>query len=293
MPPHFPPRPKRERIRTSIWQEEPCDDNPFVAEKTLCHGYDFDELACRFSWTQMVFLLLKGELPSKDEDRLINLLMTAAINPGPRDAAVRAAMNCGVGKTPVATIVTTGLTVRGGMAEGSLHVETAMRLLLGDLVEAKNIIDGDESSLKALISDYDKLVAEDRDRDVVPLPDHPPGFGHYFSQRDPRPMKLIRRLDDLGHTGPYLCLSRKIELLLAEDREIFHTLAGVFAAVCCDLGLSPEQGGGLFLIAGTGGILAHGVEQLPRKWTEYPFWSDPAHYEYTGISPEKAGESNP
>ena len=65
-----------------------------------------------------------------------------------------------MGKTPVATIVTTGLTIRGGMAEGSIHVETAMRFLLGDLVKVKDIIGSNEASLKSLIKGYDKLVVE-------------------------------------------------------------------------------------------------------------------------------------
>jgi len=284
MPPHFPPRPKRERIRTSIWHEESSDDNPFVARKTLCHGYNLDRLQARYGWTQMLFLLLKGELPTSDQDRIVNLLMSAAINPGPRDAAVRAAMNCGVGKTPVATILTTGLTVRGGMAEGSMHVETAMRFLIGDLVEVKNI--GGKDSLKAMIDGYDELVAKTRDQDIIPLPDHPPGFGHCYGQRDLRAERLMSLLEEAGHTGSYLNLARHIETLVAKERDIFLTFAGVFAAVCCDMGFAPEQGGGLFLVAGAGGILSHGLEQLPRKWTEYPFWADQEYYHYEGPAPK-------
>jgi len=290
MPPHFPPRSKRECIRTSICFEEPTGDNPFVAEKTLCHGYDFDELVRRFSWAQMLFLLLKGELPSTDEDRIMNLLMAAAINPGPRDAAVRAAMNCGIGKTPIATILSTGLTIRGGMAEGSLHVEMAMRFLLGDLVKVENIIDSNEASLKSLITGYDRLVAEERDRDIVPLPDHPPGFGLYYGKSDPRAKKLVRRLNEEGYAGPYLNLAQEIEKLVEKERDIFLTFAGAFAAVCCDMGFSPEQGNGIFLIAGTGGLLAHGVEQLPRQWNEYPFWANPAYYNYDGPEPSRKVE---
>jgi len=284
MPPHFPPRPKKERIRTSIWHEVPSDENPFLPERVYCHGYAFDELIDRFDWVQLLFLHLTGELPTQKESRCLNLIMAAIMNPGPRDAAVRAGMNCGIGKTPVTTILTTGLTVRGGMAEGGLHVEAAMRFLLGKLPEKNYPGNGDEKA-GSMIHAYEEMKRDETSEVFAPWPDSPPGFGLYYGSKDVRATMLATKIVELEFAGKYLELARSIEGILSRDRDVHLTLPGVFAAVCCDLGLSPEHGSGLYAIAGSVGILAHGVEQLSRNWNEYPFWADPKYYIYENNGP--------
>jgi len=275
MPPFFPPRPKRESIRTSITYEHCSSENPFVAKKTLWHGYDAEKLAVGYGWTEMLFLLSQGELPSDTQNQQLNTLMTFLANPGPRDAAVRAAMNCGVGKTPLPTILTTGLTVRGGMADGAMHVEAAMRLLRGGFSEAEN------SPPEQLIDDYRTFQAEHRDDEIVPWPEVPPGFGLHYGGRDLRAEKLLAITEE--QHDKYLRWARFIEMQLAMEHEPqYLTLPGVTAAILCDLGFSAEHGAGVYMIAGSAGILAHGVEQLPRNWNEYPFWADPSYYHYDG-----------
>ncbi len=280
----IPPRPRNESIRTTIWREEPRADNPFVPARTLCHGYDVEKLIDRCTWPEMVFLLLRGELPTADERALLNLLMVAVSNPGPRDPAVRAAMNCGVGKTPVSTILTTGLTVHGGMANGALNVEYAVRFLRGELRPAEKR-DAPFEAPEAL-ADYHRVVEEESIRVIVPLPADPPGFGLWFGARDPRAETLLGKLNNFYSAMPHCRRSKAVEeVLIREGREARLTLQGVFAAVSTDLGFSPEQSAGLYLLAGSAGILAHGIEQIPRKWNEYPFWADPRYFQYVGPAP--------
>jgi len=289
MAPFFPPRPKAESIRTAICHEQPSDSNPFVAQKTLWHGYDAAKLAERHGWTEILFLLARGELPSPAQDRLLNRLMAALANPGPRDAAVRAAMNCGVGKTSLPTILSTGLTVRGGMAEGAMHIEAAMWFLAGQLpADPERNVEAHDHP-KQLVDDYRRFWQEHHDDEVVALPEIPPGFGLHYGDRDPRALELLRLVGDDRGAGVRLALA--IEgVLAAEETPLFLTLPGVAAAVLRDLGFSPEHGAGIFLIAGSAGILTHGVEQLPRNWNEYPFWNDKAYYNYEGPVPDKKVE---
>jgi len=282
----FPPRPKRESIRTAICQEQTSESNPFVAEKTLWHGYDADALSQKRDWTEILFLLAQGELPSKDQNTILNRLMASLANPGPRDAAVRAAMNCGAGKTPLPTILTTGLTVRGGMAEGAMHVEAAMRFLNGQLPGNELLSFDQEDYAEQLINHYRAFQQEHKDDEIVPWPEVAPGFGLYYGERDPRATKLFATLQ--ADEGKFIRLAKKLESILSEQQSpAYITLAGAAAAILCDLGFSPEHGAGIFMIAGSAGILSHGVEQLPRNWNEYPFWADPAYYQYIGPEPIK------
>jgi len=286
MPSFFPPRPKRESIRTSICHENSSVSNPFVAEKTLWHGYDSEKLCANRGWTEILFLMSTGELPTAEQDRLLNIIMASLANPGPRDVAVRAAMNCGVGKTPLPTILTTGLAVRGGMAEGAMHVEAAMHLLNGNLPENKERSSSQSNYAVQIIDDYRIFWKEHKDDEIVPWPEVPPGFGLYYGDRDTRAEKLLLLIGDQG--GESLGLALDMEAFLSEEaKPSYLTLPGVVAAALCDLGFTPEHGAGIYMIAGSAGILAHGIEQLPRNWNEYPFWADPSYYNYEGPEPTK------
>ncbi len=281
-----PARPKQESIRTNICHETPSATNPFVAEKTLWHGYETGKLCEAYGWTEMLFLMSQGELPAPEQNRLLNRMMTFLANPGPRDAGVRAAMNCGVGKTPLSTILTTGLTVRGGMAEGAMHVDAAMRLLKGQLPADEQRSAGQSDDAKQLIDAYRTFQQEHKDDEVVPWPEHPPGFGLYYGEKDSRAVKLAGLVE--GQCGNAMQLALEIEAVLSgEEKPVYLTLPGVVAAILCDLGFTPEHGAGVYMIAGSAGILAHGIEQLPRNWNEYPFWADPSYYNYEGPEPTK------
>ena len=97
-------------------------------------------------------------------------------------------------------------------------------------------------------------------------------------------MKLLTTTQE--QSGVFIDLALAMEAILADqEQSVYLTLPGVAAAILCDLGFAPEHGAGIYMIAGSAGILAHGVEQLPRNWNEYPFWADPSYYHYEGPEP--------
>ncbi|MCI5121070.1 MAG: citrate synthase, partial [Candidatus Electrothrix sp. AUS4] len=81
------------RTITQLWQEEPLAENPYLATICRCHGYDILELANKRSFIDVLFLLFQGELPDRTQGELLEVLMIALINPGPRHPATRASMN--------------------------------------------------------------------------------------------------------------------------------------------------------------------------------------------------------
>ena len=107
------------KIKISIWLEEAAGDNPFYADKSYCHGYDFyNYLLGRYSWTEIVFLHLKGELPTQEENSHFNLLLTSIMNPGPRSLTNRAAMSAAIGGCPVGGALMAGFSCSMGEHEG-------------------------------------------------------------------------------------------------------------------------------------------------------------------------------
>lgn len=121
------------RTLTRIWDEQASEQNPYLARSCRCRGYDLADLMEKRSFIDVLYLLLRGGLPTKDQAELLETLMIAFINPGPRHPATRAAMNAGVGKTYTAHILPIALSVLGGDHLGGNEVAEAMLFLKNHL----------------------------------------------------------------------------------------------------------------------------------------------------------------
>lgn len=267
-----------DKIITSIWKEEPRTGNPFYPEKSLCHGYDYyGELMGRVSFPETVHLMFRGELPSERELARLNLVMVAAANPGPRMWCTRAAMSAAIGKTSLANCFMAGIAGLGGAYFGAQDVEDSMALFQQALQKQRET----KATLSSLADDFN--AADGR----------VPGFGLFFSERDGRAEQLIKQAQQLDLAGEHTELALKLEIIFSRTKKLWLTLPGAVAALLSDAGYSPAAGAAVFLLAGSTGLLAHAVEQLPRNWNEYPFWWDSKkHYRYEGPSQPPSEEVN-
>jgi citrate synthase len=250
------------RPATRIWQEIPAAQNPYQATQCRCHGYDLMDLIRNRSFVDVLFLLFLGELPARDQAKLLETLMIAFINPGPRHPAARAAMNAGVGRTNPAHILPISLSVLGGNHLGGGEVTAAMRFLEKHL--------GHEPGPIA-----EKLLARS-ERSVEGDWHIAPGFGSRFGSVEPLSQDIAGALLALTSTGGALAWGD------AFVKEITpHGLgwlgAGICAAVFLDLGLPPRSGAGLFQLISAPGLLAHGLELADKPITAMPFL-DEEHY---------------
>ena len=114
---------KLEVIHTKIWQEEATADNPFVADKCICSGFDvYGELLNQASWFEYVWLLFNLEKPEKWQVELLEKIAIAIANPGIRDHSVRAAMNAGVGGSTSASTLMAAIAVGAGQLNGAREI---------------------------------------------------------------------------------------------------------------------------------------------------------------------------
>jgi citrate synthase len=250
------------RTATRIWQESPSPDNPYLAENCRCHGYDLLELIQKRSFADVVFLLLRGELPTTNQATLFETLLVALINPGPRHSATRAAMNAGVGKTNSAHILPIALSVLGGNHLGGNEVTAAMSFL------RKHRKNEPAALANELLINTPKPA--EGDWHVAP------GFGTHFGAIDPFTQKIVDVLKTLPAQGKTLDWSDKFATALHKGSAGW-LVPGVAAAVFLDLGFHPRAGAGLFQIASTPGLLAHGLELAKQSRTAMPFLDDD-HY---------------
>lgn len=250
------------RIVTKIWDEEPLEKNPYLANKCRCHGYDLLELIESCSFVEILYLLFIGELPNTDQTALLETLMIGLINPGPRHPATSAAMNAGISRTNRAHILPIALSVLSGAHLGGEEVESAMRFLL------ENIETEPEKIVKHLLKN--DTPHREGDWHIAP------GFGNHFGGIDPAPQQVANICNQLPGRGKALKWSNNFVSLI-KHKNMGWLSTGIAAAVFTDLGFHPHSGSGLFQIISAPGLLAHGLEMSTKPITAMPFL-DEEHY---------------
>jgi len=246
------------KTRTTIWQEVPSEDNPYIAETCRCHGYDLIELMQNRSFVDVLFLLFRGELPQSGQSQLLEHLMIALINPGPRHPATRAAMNAGVGKTDSVHILPIALAVLGGEHLGAGNIEPAMRFLRK------------HSKKDASAVAQELLAVEKPDEGDWPIA---PGFGSRYAGIDQLPNSIAEQLVKMPSAGKCLQWGQAFASALEAD-QMGWLFPGVAAAVFADLGFQPRMGPGLFQLLSAPGLYAHGIELANKPTTAMPFIQD-------------------
>ncbi|MGW7685388.1 citryl-CoA lyase [Kribbella sp. NPDC054772] len=208
------------------------------------HGYPIEELIGAVSFPQMIWLMIRGELPTAGEAQLLEQTLVAAVDHGPQApsiAAARMAASCGLAlNNAIATGVNLLGDVHGGAGQQCLEV-------LYQLVDAG----GDpETAARDLVASYKARKA------------YVPGFGHRFHPRDPRRDPLIsaaqQAVADGTIQGQHLEVALALEAALAP---IPMNVDGATATIYAELGLPPELARGLFILSRSVGLLAHAHEQ--------------------------------
>ncbi len=247
-----------ERTSTRIWYEHPAADNPYIADRVLCHGYDLLSLMHKRSFAEVFYLLFRGELPNQDEAQLFEQLMVAMINPGPRHPATRAAMNAGVGKSNPVNILPIAAAVMGGEFDGAGIVEESMRFLRKH-----------QGSVAQRVVDQ-LLQPELTNTELV---QKFPGFGAYYGGINLLANKIVEQLVELPAAGRVLRWGMELQQVLS-PKGIGWLMPGVAAAVFADLGFQPRVGGCLFQLLSAPGLVAHGIELANKPITAMPFVKD-------------------
>lgn len=233
-------------------------------------GYAVEDLIRqRAGLVDLIWLLTRGELPSRGEAALLEAALAAAVDHGPQAPSIaigRMAATCGVGLNgAIASAVNVLGDVHGGAGEQAveLYEAVARRLDAGEALEA---------AVPAAVARF----TEERGEAV-------PGFGHRFHPVDPRTAPLLELVDAAAAAGTvrgrFARIGRAVEAHLAatKGRPIPMNIDGVTAVVYAELGFPAPLARGLFCLSRSVGILAHAWEEtrggarikgpLPRAWT--------------------------
>lgn len=256
-------------VHSTIWDETPQDDNPYIAEVCRARGYDvYGDLLGKAGYIEYLHLLLRGERPGPQQRRVLELLCVAMANAGPRDPAVHAAMAAAVGGSPAAAALTAALAVGAGSYGGGREVLLAMQMW--------ESCGRDTTAWTGALA---QAPARERE-EIWPATEHPPGFAPYAARCA---LPVLQALDQFALACPegHAAWLQANRTALEAAAACPLGMTGVAAAAMRDLGLDPVEGEMLFLLLRLPGAAAHALEQRRQGFRRFPFFeldllNDPA-----------------
>jgi citryl-CoA lyase len=219
--------------------------------RVLVRGYDLEDLIGALPFTASAFLLVRGRLPSPEETRVLDAVLTAVLDYSLRKPGTVAARY----------VVSANPSMAAGLATASLAVgdytlatEHSARFISGAYADFT-------TSGLSMEEFAERLVAEkSRTRSRIP------GFGHpVFKKVDPRAAILRQVAVDAGLWSDACRLYEEIHRVFTtppKKADIPINDVGMMAAVLTGLGFTPEESTGIAIISTLPGVVAHVSEEL-------------------------------
>ncbi|RBQ24258.1 Citrate synthase [Candidatus Methanobinarius endosymbioticus] len=268
------------RIKTSITKIEP--------NKIFTRGYSQDDLIANISFSKMVYLLLKGELPSEKESKMFNHALISFCDHGVTPPSTQTSRLIASSGSPLNVALSGGLLSFGKKHAGA--IEDSMKLFqeiidnnkskfssisynfdindfsinnanINDIINNTPNEDNISNDLNIIINELAKMIVKeylDNNRKI-------PGFGHRYHKKDPRGAKLMSLAKEKNFLGVHIKLALAIEKELFDKKGICINVDGANAAILSDMGFSSTLGFGIFMIGRIPGIIAHINEEVNEE----------------------------
>jgi citrate synthase len=246
--------------KTSISKIEP---NHIVTK-----GYRQEDLIGNVPFAHVVYLLLRGTLPSQQDGRMMDAILTACIDHGVTPPSAIASRTVASGGVPLPTAVAAGILSIGDAHGGA--IEKGAKVLQDGVIRMKK----EGLSVDVIAA---RLVKEATDQKK-----RIPGFGHRIHTADPRTKRLFALAVELGIAGDHVSLSKAIEAALetAQGKKLPINVDGAIAAIISDMGFDWRLGKAFFLLGRVAGLTAHVYEEQTQEKPMREMFS--IDYEYVG-----------
>lgn len=235
------------------WRTSICDIAP---GRIAYRGYPIEDLIGRISFPAMIWLMLRGDLPTSAQERLLQAALVASVDHGPHAPSIaiaQMAVSCGLPLNgAMASAINTLDDVHGGAGEQAVE-------LYEDVLRRRDGLEIGEAAAAAI------------DHFTARRGKYLPGFGHRFHPVDPRAAPLLALVDGADAegsvSGDYAKAARAIERVMQQRKGklIPMNIDGATAVIYGELGFAPPLARGVFCLSRAVGILAHAWEQTRRK----------------------------
>lgn len=246
------------------------------AEKINLRGYAIEDLIGRISLGEAIFLLLRGELPTKNQAKMLEAILVSVIDHGASPPSTIAAV----------TVANTGASLNSSVAAGILAINKFHGGAIEDAMRAlAEAVDLQESENLSAFDSAEKVVQNYKAQET-----RISGFGHRFHAADPRTVRLFELAKELQIAGKFVEQAEILEKVLSEKsgKNLPINADGAIAALLCEMDFSPKTANGIFMIARVAGLVAHATEEQERNPPMRTV--EVENYEYDGET-EKSFES--
>jgi citrate synthase len=233
-------KPRNLKWKTSITKVEP--------NKLTTRGYLQEDLIGDISFSEMIHLLIKGNLPSKNEAKMLGAVLVSFCDHGVTPPSTQAARIMASTGSPLHACIAGGLLAFGKNHAGA--IEHAMKILQEGIIRAEDNINAIAEEIVDYFLKNNKKIF---------------GFGHRYHNEDPRAPKLIKLAKKYNCFSKHSELAVTIESLLFEKKGIQMNIDGANGAILSDMGFDWKVGSGIFMIGRLPGILTHVNEEKTRE----------------------------
>lgn len=231
-------------------------------EEVIIRGYPLSELIGKISYTDMVFLIFTGELPSKDKSSLLEAIFVSVAEHGisPSTIITRTLASCG---TPIQASIAGGVLSIADWHGGSC--ENLAKLLYTKVQHFESSEHESETYLNEIITEtVSKYRAKKEYIEGFGHPQHPNG--------DPRAKLLINYARKLQVDGVYTqaltLLGEELYAQSGRNALKYPNITGAMASLLLDLGFPWNSVRGFVITPRIAGLTAHVVEELDQgsRW---------------------------
>src|SRR3989344_2600327 len=207
----------------------------------VVRGHDLQDLVQTKSFVEVIFLLLKGELPNKKEASMMNALLVACVDHGVGAPSATVARTVASTGNSLHTAVGAGILTLGELHGGA--IEGAAKFFQENVGE-KNV---------------ENLLKELKDKKV-----RVPGFGHKVLAHDHRTDALFTAAKETGFYDKHCKFAVETEEVLNKNssKKLPLNIDSAMAAIISDMGFDWKVAKGFFIIGRVPGLVAHVCEQM-------------------------------
>ena len=220
-------------------------------ERIVVRGYDVNQLTGRLDFGAMVHLVLRGDLPTTAQARMVNAMMVSLAEHAmsPSSATARFATS---GGADLNAAVAAGVAAIGRL-HGTSDRPAEMYLAVARRAAWEGLTPAEAAA---------KVVQEMRAHG-----ERMPGFHHPQHIQDPRTARLLQLADELGVSGPFVGIARAMEdaTVAVFGRRIYLNGPGAMGCIGLDMGYQPPELKAMFIVARSLGLCAHAIEEGSRE----------------------------
>ncbi len=216
--------------------------------KLITRGYPQEELIGNISFSEMVYLLIKGDMPGKKEAKMLGAVLVSFCDHGVTPPSTQAARLMASAGSPMHTCVSGGLLAFGKNHAGA--IQSSMKILQEGVKRTEGEL---EAAAFEIVEEFLQIGKKI------------PGFGHRYHDEDPRAPRLLELAKKYDCLKNHTELALFIQSILMEEKGIRMNIDGANAGILSDMGFDWSIGTGIFMIGRLPAIIAHVHEEKTRE----------------------------